>query len=163
MLRKDRHLKQSEFGEMFDVSGSYVSCLECGKEIPSKKLKMLICEKINVSMEWLETGKGHMYLESAYLRMAITNDMKVRIDENASMYEMSYMIAAAIERLAEQELETRAFGELHYGAAVTRVCMEIGEALFNMRIMKYRPETEQKAVAKAAQKYGITQYMRIFR
>lgn len=99
-LRKAYHLKQSEFGELFDVNGSYISCLESGKEILSKKLKMLICEKMDINMEWLENGNGDMLTN--FLRLKQVTENGVTIKRRGCYERMIFLISMAVKQFAEE-------------------------------------------------------------
>lgn len=60
-IRVDNGMKQKDFAEALGMSCSSVSRMEKGDFIPSKRTKMLICNKFGVNKEWLETGKGEIY------------------------------------------------------------------------------------------------------
>lgn len=99
-LRKAYNLKQNEFGELFDVDGSYISHLERGKEIPSKKMKMLICEKMDINMEWLENGNGDMLTNFLKLEQVTENGVTIK---RRGCYERAvFLISAAVKQFAEE-------------------------------------------------------------
>lgn len=60
-IRKDADLVQEEFGAELGVSRVVITTYETGRVIPDKSIRILICEKFNVNMKWLETGEGNMY------------------------------------------------------------------------------------------------------
>lgn len=99
-LRKAQHLRQSDFGEMIGVSASYVSGLESGREIPTKKVKMLICEKMNINMEWLEAGTGDV--APIFLKLVQVGDKYVSIQRNGSYERMGFLISIAVAQFAEE-------------------------------------------------------------
>ncbi|TDB64375.1 helix-turn-helix domain-containing protein [Arundinibacter roseus] len=53
-LRGEKNL--TEFGAELGVSGQQISKIETGNSTPSVDLAMKICEKYNVSMDWLFRG-----------------------------------------------------------------------------------------------------------
>lgn len=60
-LRKELKLSQQEFAERIHISRSQLSYYESGTvSIPERSQKE-ICEKFNVSIDWLRTGEGEMY------------------------------------------------------------------------------------------------------
>ena len=52
-LRTSTKLNQEEFGKQFGLVKSTVSLYENGKSTPDDETKIKICEKYNVSMDWL--------------------------------------------------------------------------------------------------------------
>lgn len=52
-LRTSAKLNQEEFGKQFGLVKSTVSLYENGKSTPDDETKIKICEKYNVSMDWL--------------------------------------------------------------------------------------------------------------
>ncbi|MCX4297411.1 MAG: helix-turn-helix transcriptional regulator [Lachnospiraceae bacterium] len=99
-LRKALHLRQSDFGEMIDVSAGYVSYLESGKEIPTKKLKMLICEKMNINMEWLETGNGDM--QKNFVKIVQVGENNATVEGSGSYERMVFLISMAVAQFARE-------------------------------------------------------------
>ena len=55
-IRKDAGLTQAEFGDMIGATRPMVTSYELGKVIPDASKRMLICEKFNVNLDWLERG-----------------------------------------------------------------------------------------------------------
>ena len=52
-LRKRHNLTQTEFGELFGVGKTTVSSWETNNSSPSDEIKIAICKRFNVSMDWL--------------------------------------------------------------------------------------------------------------
>lgn len=52
-LRKNRHLTQTEFGELFNVEKTTVSSYERGQSTPNDSIKIAICKYFNVTMDYL--------------------------------------------------------------------------------------------------------------
>lgn len=55
-IRKDAGLNQTEFGNAIGATQAMVSDYETGRVIPDASKRMLICEKFNVNLDWLECG-----------------------------------------------------------------------------------------------------------
>lgn len=62
-IRKDANMTQTEFGQAIGVTFAALSKYELGKVIPDKSIRLLICQRFNVSETWLETGEGKPYKE----------------------------------------------------------------------------------------------------
>lgn len=60
-VRLDSRKTQKEFAESILVSDNAVSMMERGVMAVSPRTLAIVCEKYNVSKEWLETGEGDMY------------------------------------------------------------------------------------------------------
>ncbi|MCX0390777.1 helix-turn-helix domain-containing protein [Clostridium perfringens] len=60
-IRKSLKLSQSNFGKSLFISQDTVSLLERGKQNPTERQILDICEKFNVNEEWLMFGKGEMF------------------------------------------------------------------------------------------------------
>lgn len=60
-VRLDARKTQKEFAESILVSDNAVSMMERGVMPVSPRTLAILCEKYNVSKEWLETGAGDMY------------------------------------------------------------------------------------------------------
>lgn len=62
-LRKALNLNQTEFGNRIGVKQSSVAGYETGVRIPLDSIIVSICREFNVSKNWLETGKGEMFVQ----------------------------------------------------------------------------------------------------
>ncbi len=85
-IRKDMNMNQTEFGNEIGVTFAALSKYESGKVVPDKSIRLLICQKFNVSESWLETGEGVPYKEG--LIPALANALQAMPD-----------VAAALERV----------------------------------------------------------------
>lgn len=63
LLRKNLKMNQTEFGSAIGATQKMITTYETGAVVPDKTMRMLICEKYNVSETWLETGEGKPYKE----------------------------------------------------------------------------------------------------
>lgn len=62
-LRKALDLTQQEFADTIGVKRNTIANYEIGRNDPVDSVKSLICLKFNVNPEWLDTGKGDMFVE----------------------------------------------------------------------------------------------------
>lgn len=67
LIRKNAKLNQTEFGAMIGATQKMITTYETGSVIPDKSIRLLICQKFNVSESWLETGQGQPYKENALI------------------------------------------------------------------------------------------------
>ena len=63
LIRNQQNMTQTEFGAQLGASRAMITAYELGKVIPDKPMRMLICQRFNVSETWLETGEGKPYKE----------------------------------------------------------------------------------------------------
>lgn len=61
-LRAALKLSQTEFGAKINLSQNYIWMIEKGERTPSDRTIADICREFNVSLAWLETGEGEMYI-----------------------------------------------------------------------------------------------------
>ena len=59
--RKAKGLTLKQLGDIIGISESAVSNIERGRNKPSGSTLILLCEKLGVNREWLETGEGEMF------------------------------------------------------------------------------------------------------
>lgn len=64
-IRKSRHLNQTEFADFMGLKHGAVSKMEKQGNTVTEQNRRLICEKFNISRQWLDTGEGEMYAEDA--------------------------------------------------------------------------------------------------
>lgn len=62
----DISLSQEAFGKRLGITGASISRVESGDRSPSEQLTLAICREFNVNEEWLRTGQGDMFNQSAY-------------------------------------------------------------------------------------------------
>ena len=62
-LRNALGLTQQDFAKKIGVKRNTVATYEMGRSIPSTSAISLICEKFDVSEEWLRSGKGEMFVQ----------------------------------------------------------------------------------------------------
>lgn len=59
--RKAKGLTLKQLGDIIGISESAVSNIERGRNKPSGSTLILLCEKLGIDREWLETGEGEMF------------------------------------------------------------------------------------------------------
>ena len=63
--RKAKGLTLKQLGNIIGISESAVSNIERGRNKPSGSTLILLCEKLGINREWLETGEGEMFAPDA--------------------------------------------------------------------------------------------------
>lgn len=64
-VRQTLHLSQAKFAKALSMSNGYVAGIELEHNNVNDRIIKLICFTFNVSEEWLKTGNGKMFEESA--------------------------------------------------------------------------------------------------
>lgn len=100
--RKAKGLTLKQLGDIIGISESAVSNIERGRNKPSGSTLILLCEKLGVNREWLESGEGEMFeptteqAETARMIEAISDSPAMRSllaawaqlsDENKAVFE----------------------------------------------------------------------------
>ena len=63
-LRKMLGISQSEFADTLNLKQNSISLIEIGKRNPSDRTISDICQKFNVSEEWLRNGTGNVFIKT---------------------------------------------------------------------------------------------------
>ena len=92
-------ISKTKFAERLNISPSFVTRICAGNKAPSDRTISDICREFNVSLAWLESGEGEMYVQrSENERMAMLfNDVLSEADESTR----KRGIAAALDRPPE--------------------------------------------------------------
>ena len=100
--RKAKGLTLKQLGDIIGISESAVSNIERGRNKPSGSTLILLCEKLGIDREWLETGEGDMFApvseqaETARMIEAVSDSPAMRSllatwaqlsDENKAVFE----------------------------------------------------------------------------
>lgn len=77
-------ISKTKFAERLNISPSFVTRICAGNKTPSDRTISDICREFNVSLAWLESGEGEMYVQrSENERMAMLfNDVLADSDES---------------------------------------------------------------------------------
>lgn len=59
------NLSQEAFGKRLGVTGTAISRIEGGNRSASDQIVLAICREFHVNENWLRTGKGEMFIETA--------------------------------------------------------------------------------------------------
>ena len=62
-LRKSLGMSQETFAKEIGLTKNFISLVETGQRNLSTQSIKLICQLFNVDVEWLETGKGEMFIQ----------------------------------------------------------------------------------------------------
>ena len=63
LLIKDLGITKTRFAESLHVSSQFISSLCSGAKQPSERTISDICRGFNVSLDWLQSGNGEMYVQ----------------------------------------------------------------------------------------------------
>ena len=118
--RKAKGLTLKQLGDIIGISESAVSNIERGRNKPSGSTLILLCEKLGIDREWLETGEGEMFAptteqaETARMIEAISDSPAMRSllatwaqlsDHNKAVFEE--YAAAYVEEYNRNKAERR--------------------------------------------------------
>ena len=124
--RKAKGLTLKQLGDIIGISESAVSNIERGRNKPSGSTLILLCEKLGIDREWLETGEGEMFAptteqaETARLIESISDSPAMRSllatwaqlsDENKAVFERfaaDYVEDYNRRKAEERNLRTKA-------------------------------------------------------
>lgn len=87
-IRKDEHLTQVEFAQIFGLSHSHISNIENNRENPSETLLLFICSKFNVCYDWLVDGTGTRKVMNGYSRRGRINNYNLASKEFENNYKL---------------------------------------------------------------------------
>ena len=119
-VRKAKGLTLKQLGDIIGISESAVSNIERGRNKPSGSTLILLCEKLGIDREWLETGEGEMFAptteqaETARMSEAISDSPAMRSllatwaqlsDHNKAVFEE--YAAAYVEEYNRNKAERR--------------------------------------------------------
>lgn len=102
-IRKAKGLTQVEFGEKIGVKGNTITNYENGLRNPTDAVILSICREFEVNKEWLETGKGEMFIqktENEKIAEFLADVLKAGEDDQR------YKFITAISQLDEDEWNT---------------------------------------------------------
>ncbi len=97
-LRETLKLSQSGFANMLNLKRNSISLIEVGKRNPSDRTILDICQKFNVSENWLRTGTGEMFLKTP------TNTME-QLKKEFNLDEFSFNLVHEYLKLAPSQRE----------------------------------------------------------
>ena len=97
-IRETLKLSQSGFANMLNLKRNSISLIEVGKRNPSDRTILDICQKFNVSEDWLRTGAGEMFLKTP------TNTME-QLKKEFNLDEFSFNLVHEYLKLAPSQRE----------------------------------------------------------
>ena len=82
-VRKSQNMTMKEFGEKLNLTNAMISMLESGKAELSAKNRQAILRTFNVNPNWLDYGKGDMFIKlDANKELAIEMAKIFKLEEN---------------------------------------------------------------------------------
>ncbi len=95
-LRMSLGMTQQKFAEKLGLKRQTIASYEVGNIEPSDSTLLLICKVFSVNKEWLETGKGDMYI---LVEDEVASVVSSLLEENSPMNEMIISIMKAYNKL----------------------------------------------------------------
>lgn len=103
MLREELlKISQADFAEMLNLKRNSISLIEVGKRNPSDRTISDICEKFNVSENWLRTGTGEVFVKTPSSTMEQLKK-EFNLDDFAYSFVYEYLKLDEGKRNAVQE------------------------------------------------------------
>ena len=102
-LRKSLGMSQEKFAKEIGLTKNFISLVETGQRNLSTQSIKLICRLFDVNKEWLETGKGEMFIqktENEKIAEFLADVLKAGEDDQR------YKFITAISELDEDEWNT---------------------------------------------------------
>ena len=102
-LRKSLGMSQEKFAKEIGLTKNFISLVETGQRNLSTQSIKLICRLFDVNKEWLETGKGEMFIqktENEKIAEFLADVLK------AGEKDQRYRFIAAISELDENDWNT---------------------------------------------------------
>ena len=62
-VRKSKNLSMTEFAKILEGSTGFICEVEKGKRMPGSRFLIALIEKFNISIDWVLTGEGEMFLK----------------------------------------------------------------------------------------------------
>lgn len=103
-VREELHMIQKEFAAKLGISGSLLSQVESGRKNPVYEFLHKLMKDYHVSLDWLFTGKGEMFLkmksekepgEDKYIDEIVSIDDLVWYLEHSNLFNLNVMGYAA--------------------------------------------------------------------
>lgn len=91
LLRKVLELSQEEFGSKIGITKTAISKIETGRNNLTDSTIKLLCTKFNVNEDWLRTGEGEIFIETATFSL----------DEQARIHNLSALDLDIVKRYME--------------------------------------------------------------
>ena len=94
IVRKDKKMNQTEFGEGVGLSAAGISLIEKGTTRATERTIRDICRVYSVSYEWLTDGTGEMYERPVESKEMLVLSFSEIISEYPAVYEVVKQAAA---------------------------------------------------------------------
>ena len=92
-IRKHLGFKQKDFAKSLNISGGFLSEIECGKKNPSMDVLNALVDKFQINVSYLFTGKGNYFIHPEKERANDSEgDEYIPPDEMELLDEMSWYI-----------------------------------------------------------------------
>lgn len=109
-IRKNTHLTQDAFAAEIGATRGMVAKYETGLVVPDKSMQMLICNKFNISPDWLSDGIGEMTPSRPFvheLLMVLQKNPALKAVLESMIDEMDAEDWAALNNVARKFVEQK--------------------------------------------------------
>lgn len=93
---------QESFAKFLGISKQNLSSYEIGRRVPSDAVVQLICEKCNISKQWLREGIGEMKIEDCQEERYASNVAKLQRTDDETIIRWANAIAEASPEVLKQ-------------------------------------------------------------
>ena len=103
--REELKIKQNILAEMLDISNNHMSCIENGRERPSLRLFVQICDVLNVTPDYLLLGNMH----SSNVSRDILDMLRLCTDRDITLIRnlLQCMVDTPLDNLNSDKLKKR--------------------------------------------------------
>jgi len=116
ILRRELNINQSQLAKLLGVTPGYISKLEQGLYIPSRRLILSICRVFNVLPGWLLTGEGEKYDRIDGTVLPVVGEICKVIEQRSgplSLYTYALLTGVDVNHLYDEEKRVRRFPSIH--------------------------------------------------
>lgn len=82
-IRNELRLNQVEFAELAIIKQSQISAIESGKRNITAAIKIALEDNLRINRDWLETGKGEMFLQNEENNADKINEPRENMDSQS--------------------------------------------------------------------------------
>lgn len=145
-IRKELGMTQQEFADKLGIKRTTIGNYEAGRNEPVDSVISLICDRYNVSGDWLRTGRGSMFNE-----VSQDDDIQRMVDEMLldDSAETKRRLVAAILRLSPEQIDVAiSWIKRTFDLVSADDTKEETEPTICQKVESYRHELEAQAASK---------------
>jgi transcriptional regulator with XRE-family HTH domain len=104
-LRVELGLNQGEFAKKIKLAQSALSAIENETKPLTERNFELICYAFDVNVEWLDTGKGEMFIEEKDIKVIIDGNSKPLTIDESHLISSYRMLLPEGKKLASENID----------------------------------------------------------